>query len=203
MDRIIILSEGLGSPAPGCSHLPPASPGLYCSGRFCCCSWEQRPHRIPKSRTATRNAQMAMSGMQTASIAGVSMSGVLAIFRNWEGDYFCFPGTPYLPELQQELDGLPTVHPGSQPSGRQPCFSCATQLGALPLQEGEQTLPLSCRRQESTWLLPRKKEIRTPSLNCTALSQPSSIPVHPGRAVQALWVRRPANYSWAKVEAGI
>lgn len=50
----------------------------------------------------SRNAQMAMSGMQTASTAGVSMSGVLAIFRNWKKNY-CFPGTPYLPELLQEL----------------------------------------------------------------------------------------------------
>ena len=53
----------------------------------------------------SRNAQMAMSGMRTASTAGVSMSGVLAIFGNWEEDC-CFPGTPYLPELRQELDGL-------------------------------------------------------------------------------------------------
>lgn len=36
---------------------------------------------------------MVTSGTQTASTAGVSMPGVLAIFKNWEGDY-CFPGTP-------------------------------------------------------------------------------------------------------------
>lgn len=112
----------------------------------------------------SRNAQMAMSGMQTASTAGVSMSGALAIFRNWKKDY-CFPGTPYLPEVLQELDGLFPVQRGSQP-----CFPGATQLGAQPLHEAEQTLPLSCRRPESTWLLPREKEIRTPSLNCTVLS---------------------------------
>lgn len=52
----------------------------------------------------SRNAQMAMSGMRTASTAGVSMSGVLAIFGNRED--CCFPGTPYLSKLRQELDGL-------------------------------------------------------------------------------------------------
>lgn len=41
-------------PAPGCSRSPPASPGLYCSGRCCCCSWGQRLPRIQRSPTATR-----------------------------------------------------------------------------------------------------------------------------------------------------
>lgn len=41
-------------PAPGCSPSPPASPGLYCSGRCCCCSWGQRLPRIRRSPTATR-----------------------------------------------------------------------------------------------------------------------------------------------------
>lgn len=41
-------------PAPGCSPLPPASLGLYCSGRCCCCFWGQRLPRIPRSPTATR-----------------------------------------------------------------------------------------------------------------------------------------------------
>lgn len=46
----------------------------------------------------SRNVQMAMSGTQTASTAGVSIPGVLAIFKNWEG--------------LQEPDGLFTVQLG-------------------------------------------------------------------------------------------
>lgn len=46
----------------------------------------------------SRSVQTGMSGTQTASTAGVSMPGVLAISRNREGDH-CFPGKPCLLEL--------------------------------------------------------------------------------------------------------
>lgn len=99
---------------------------------------------------------MAMSGMQTASTAGVSMSGVLAIFRNWEGDY-CFPGTLYLPELLQELDGLFLIQLGSQP-----CFPCTTQLGALALEEAEQTASILREVRAPGYCPERRKYVHLP-----------------------------------------
>lgn len=75
--------------APGCSHLPPASPGLYCSGRFCCCSWEQRPHRIPKSRTATRwgpwghQLGMGWEGQRVRQDPGEAASGNDSPLLGW------------------------------------------------------------------------------------------------------------------------
>lgn len=75
-------------PAPGCSPSPPASPGLYCSGRCCCCSWGQRLPRIRRSPTATRWGPwghwpgMGWAGTQTR-ILGWLLLGKILPFSGW------------------------------------------------------------------------------------------------------------------------
>ena len=97
---------------------------------------------------------MVMSGTQTASTAGVSMPGVLAIFKSREGDY-CFPGTPS-PRAASE-----TWWPFQCPAWlrqSQPWFSCATELGALPIQEAQQTLLLSAVGKRAPGARPEKRQ---------------------------------------------
>nr|XP_054950502.1 EGF-containing fibulin-like extracellular matrix protein 2 isoform X1 [Pan paniscus] len=173
-----------GGPAPGCSPAPPAYPGLYCSGRCYCCSWDQLLLRILKSPTATRNAQMAMSGTQTASTAGgqprrlavpsrplsADVNECLTIPEACKGEMKCinhYGGYLCLPRSAAVINDLhgegppPPVPPAQHPNPCPPGYEPNDQESCVDVDECAQALH-DCRPSQDCHNLPGSYQCTCP-----------------------------------------